>query len=433
MIHLIAETEECGVLGKSKDKKTICLVFLYCLFNTNMLQLEWKTIIKRRFIMAKTNSKNIYNYSEITPNTNLFNNEEINKQYSNVSSVLNNTPGTIQNNIFKTLPTTAVMEAAPSKEIDTQSLYDTIRSSYPTGSSYFSGGGGMIDISNMLKAFEQAAESNRNIATQSYETARNDLLTSLKRFQEQNARDVANQQRTYLSNQAAIENAIAQANRQNRISAAAKGLSGSGLQQLAQLQNLLSQGQTISDLANANQLTMDDLRRALTETEEDTDTKLANALKTYNNEISSINSNLALNKANFEAQARENAANRAASARNTAAQIDAQYDAQTRQDLNAFNASLSRYQTEYDEALSNAKKAKDIKAAADTYKEKVADLLEQYAIPNTNANYNRAYNYISSYLDDYNKQQLRDRINIWNWIIDPGSYYEAKQELRNYK
>lgn len=40
MTHLIAEIEECGALGRLKDKKTTCLVFLYCIFNTFMLQLK---------------------------------------------------------------------------------------------------------------------------------------------------------------------------------------------------------------------------------------------------------------------------------------------------------------------------------------------------------------------------------------------------------
>lgn len=201
-----------------------------------------------------------------------------------------------------------------------------------------SGGYYTLDISNMLKAYEQQADADRAVAKQSYDTARNDLLTSLKRFQEdyntsrndlatalnrykeQNALDVKNQQKDYISNQAAIESAIQQADRQNRISAAARGLGGSGLQQLAQLQTLLSQGQNISNLANENQSIMDALRTALanreednanaleklrreyTNKEEDINTNLSNLLNTYTNNLNSINARLATNKANAEVQ-----------------------------------------------------------------------------------------------------------------------------------
>ena len=195
-------------------------------------------------------------------------------------------------------------------DIDFNDLLDMYNNTYKSGG----GGGGMIDISKILAAYDQEAQSNRDAAKQQYDTTRNDLLTSLKRFQEQNAKDVENQQRTYLSNQASLESAISQANRQNRISAAARGLGGSGLQQLAQLQNLLNQGQNISDLATNNQSAMDALRLALAREQEDYDTKLSNAEKTYTNTISAINSALAKNKAQTEYQAREQAAARAAQA-----------------------------------------------------------------------------------------------------------------------
>ena len=221
-----------------------------------------------------------------------------------------------------------------------------------------SGSGGMSRsyLSSMLSAYDQAADADRALAQQvydtsvrnlntalnratdsynrgvsdvntSYDTTRNDLLTSLKRFQEDNARSVANQKRAYLSEQASLESARAQADRQTRIDAAARGLGGSGLQQLAQLQNLISQGQDISNLALSNQGVMEDLRTDLANYTEDINTDLANAnksketalanllatltyaqednttglqdaLTTYQNTINSINANLAQNKAN---------------------------------------------------------------------------------------------------------------------------------------
>lgn len=175
---------------------------------------------------------------------------------------------------------------------------------YGDGSGGSGGYGGYVtpslDISGLLAAYQAQADADRSTAKQTYDTTRNDLLTSLKRFQEQNKKDVENQQRSFLSNQAALESALSQADRQNRISSAARGLSGSGLQQLAQLQNLMSQGQDISDLATDNSQKMDILRKALQEYQTDTDTKLNSALNIYNNALNSIEANLAKSKADAE-------------------------------------------------------------------------------------------------------------------------------------
>lgn len=180
---------------------------------------------------------------------------------------------------------------------DTSSYTNSLIGQGATGGS---GGYYTLDIGGMLNAYEQQAAADRNVAKQTYDSARNDLLTSLKRFQEQNALDRQNQQRSYLSNQASLESAVQQADRQNRISAAARGIGGSGLQQLAQLQTLLSQGQNVSDMATQNQSAMDALKRALTQKEEDTNTNLDKILKTYNNALTSINAQLARNRADAE-------------------------------------------------------------------------------------------------------------------------------------
>ena len=167
---------------------------------------------------------------------------------------------------------------------------------------YSSGGYGISsivkpDISGLLTAYDQQAESAKKTAQSSYDTTRNDLLTSLKRFQEQNAKDVANQKSSYLSEQSSLEAAREQANRQNRIAASARGLGGSGLQQLAQLQTLLAQGEDISDAAKSNQDAMDALRLALQQREDDTNSNLQKAQTTLDNALNSIDSNLAQQKA----------------------------------------------------------------------------------------------------------------------------------------
>ena len=61
--------------------------------------------------------------------------------------------------------------------------YNASIADYLTGLTSSSGGTGgyyTLDISNMLKAYEQAADTQRQVAQQTYNTKREDLLTSLK-------------------------------------------------------------------------------------------------------------------------------------------------------------------------------------------------------------------------------------------------------------
>lgn len=197
---------------------------------------------------------------------------------------------------------------------------------YTTGGGYSASGTNWYDvskrdISGILASYDQLADSQRNEVNSSYETTRSDLLTSLKRFQEQNAIDKKNQQQSYLSEQAGLESARESANRNSRISAAARGLGGSGLQQLAQLQNQMAQGEDISKAAQNNQSAMDALIASLKNEEEDTNKKLSNALTTRDNALKSIASTLAANKAQAQAQA------------------DAEYTAA----VNARNAAVAQY------------------------------------------------------------------------------------------
>lgn len=336
--------------------------------NPNIIPKKKKTstsIVKNNPVKDSFTSK----YTVEDPNTNIFNSAQINSKYPTTSSTINNTPTTIKQSVTKTAPTASTTQTAQ-PVTSTEGVADILRANYPTLSSggYGSGGAGMIDISNLLKAYDDAAATNKAVVEQSYNTQRNDLLTSLKRFQEQNAKDVESQQKTFLANQALVESAIAEADRNNRINAAARGLGGSGLQQLSQLQTLMSQGQTISDLATENQTTVDKLRELLANTEEDTKTALSNLEKTKENTLMGINSDLGMNKANIEYQAREAAANRAQMEASAAAQIAAQnaeYEAAAREDERALNSQLAILQGDYEEALNSIKNmsSKEIKNA----------------------------------------------------------------------
>lgn len=200
--------------------------------------------------------------------------------------------------------------------------YSAYKGSTSSGGSYSASGTkwydvAKADISGLLNAYEQQATSNRQAAENKYNTTRNDLLTALKRYQEQNARDVKNQKQSYLSEQSNLESARESANRQSRISAAARGLGGSGLQQLAQLQNLIGQSEKVSEAAGKNQTAMEALANSLKEYTEDNETAQKNALTDYNDTLRSIASTLANQKAQAIAE-NEQAYTNAINARNAA-------------------------------------------------------------------------------------------------------------------
>lgn len=262
------------------------------------------------------------------------------------------------------------------KDYDTNSLY----SYYGGGSSSGGGGGGYsvakADISGLLDSYEQQAAAARQNAETKYNNTRSDLLTSLKRFQEQNAQDLEryrnqnaqdtlNQKQGYLATQASLDFAREQANRQNRIAASARGLGGSGLQQLAQLQTLMAQGEDISNAASENQKAMDklatllreyeaDSNKKLQEYQEDSDTKLRQNEEERANTLNSIASALANQRANAIAQNEQAYVNALNSARAQAAAARASSsssNASARQAANAVSGSLRSLTTRLNDEL----------------------------------------------------------------------------------
>jgi hypothetical protein len=236
---------------------------------------------------------------------------------------------------------------------------------YSSGGSSSGRGGydvAKADISGLLAAYDQQADSARQVAETKYNNTRNDLLTSLKRFQEQNAKDVANQKQGYLSEQANLESAREQANRQNRISASARGIGGSGLQQLAQLQNLMGQSAEVSQAANKNQTAMDKLATLLREYEEDNATKMQRNEDERTSTLNSIASTLASQKAQAIAENEQRYVNALNSARAQAAAASASSGASTNYGtiltnlLDSTNVDLRK--------LANSSKAATIKSYA---------------------------------------------------------------------
>lgn len=153
-----------------------------------------------------------------------------------------------------------------------------------------SGGTSPIDLSGIIADYQRNNQAtidtlnktlNDTINTlrTSNEQSRNDLLTSLKRFQETNAENMRVQQQDYNSARSTLEDESFMNQRGTVANAAARGLGGSGLQQLAQLQNRLAAGKNVSALAQKNQTAQDALRRALAQEQEDYNTKVSNLNK----------------------------------------------------------------------------------------------------------------------------------------------------------
>lgn len=293
------------------------------------------------------------------------------------------------------------------QDYDIDSAVNSYMSAYGDLGSSGSGGygGSNIDLSGILSAYDQAAAANRATAKQTYETQRSDLLTSLKRFQEENARNVENQKRNYLLGQSALESARAEADRQSRIGTSARGLAGSGLQQLAQLQNLISQGQDISNLATENQQAMDSLRLALAQREEDTNTDIANALAVYNNALQSIDADLATNKANIQYQAQENEANRRAQAAAQAASNRlalAQLQADARDTARAASSLTASAVESFKNVMSKAKKS-ERNEAFNNVKAELLKELSEYGIGANDSIAKTGLSNLKAVFDAYNK------------------------------
>lgn len=309
------------------------------------------------------------------------------------------------------------------QDYDLNSLY----SLYGGGSG--SGGGGgyspmKANISGILSAYDKQAESARQIAETKYKNTREDLLTSLKRFQEENATNVQNQKTSYLSEQASMESAREQANRQNRISAASRGIGGSGLQQLAQLQNLIGQSEQISKSAGSNQQAMDKLATLLRNYEEDSDTKMKQAEQERADTLNTIASTLAAQKAAAIAQNEQNYVNAVNAARAQAAasrSYGSSSNASAKTSARAATDALKSLQSQYSKEINKVSNMSD------------TELKSQYKTTNLskikkdiNSRYNDALDKlqtVSGYVFDYkNLNTAQNNIeSLLNSLSTPSS------------
>lgn len=309
-----------------------------------------------------------------------------------------------------------------------------------SGSSSSSSGGGYvapnrIDIQPMIDAFTNAANAQKNTLQTTANQQRSDLLNSIKRFQEQTARSQEIQRDAFNASRADLEEAAFQADRANRISAAARGIGGSGLQQLSQLQTLMEQNSSISDLAKENTNVQTELARNLAEYEEDTNTSIQNLMANLANSLSEIDANLGDQIANLRYQedaryeearqaAMENAMNRAQSQRsyensvkNSYAQALLDYELglreQAEQEAN-YNDLVKNLQSDFSAQIADITDTDTLASMRDQYRDELYNLVQDNLI--SNDVYTSGLNYINSAYNARLENTDNNGIPLGTWL-----------------
>lgn len=241
---------------------------------------------------------------------------------------------------------------------------DSYDSYYDYDYGYGGGGSGVsgpqrIDLTDILASYEQGAAAQTKAIEDSRESQRQSLLTSLKRFQDETAEARNQQRRAYNASRADLEGQAFMANRQAAQNAAARGLGGSGLQQLAQLQNLINQSAATDKLAQSNTDVLKQLAAAAQNKEEDTNTAIQNLSKEAENKLAAIAANNA--QARAELQYKEDV--RYEQARQAAEEFAAQLAAQ-----NAATSAAYANEARLSELMSNNALGSEISNAQAAFK-----------------------------------------------------------------
>ena len=277
-----------------------------------------------------------------------------------------------------------------------------------SGSSSSSSGGGYaapnrIDIQPMIDAFTNAANAQKNTLQTTANQQRSDLLNSIKRFQEDTARSQGIQRDAFNASRADLEEAAFQADRANRISAAARGIGGSGLQQLSQLQTLMEQNSSISDLAKENTNVQTELAKNLANYEDKTNTAIQNLMANLANSLSEVDADLGNRIANLRYQedtryeqarqaAMENAMNRAQSQRsyensvkNSYAQALLDYELglreQAEQEAN-YGDLVKNLQSDFSAQIADITDTDTLSSMRDQYRDELYNLVQDNLISN---------------------------------------------------
>lgn len=325
-----------------------------------------------------------------------------------------------------------------------------------SGSSSSSSGGGYaapnrIDIQPMIDAFTNAANAQKNTLQTTANQQRSDLLNSIKRFQEQTARSQEIQRDAFNASRADLEEAAFQADRANRISAAARGIGGSGLQQLSQLQTLMEQNSSISDLAKENTNVQTELAKNLANYEDETNTAIQNLMANLANSLTQIDADLGNQIANLRYQedtryeqarqaAMENAMNRAQSqrsyensVRNSYAQALLDYELglreQAEQEAN-YNDLVKNLQSDFSDKISTITDTSALEEELKGYKDDLYNLAHDNLISNDVYTSGLAYlnNAYNSRLNSINRKSSNSSFSDWISNLFGGPNIERVEE-----
>ena len=301
-------------------------------------------------------------------------------------------------------------------KVDTGSLKDMLNvlpGGLSGGGGYYSGGGTRaIDLQPMKDAYNKAAASQRADVETSIANSKSALLDSLKRFQEDTDKARKQQTASYNSARADLEESNFMNNRSAIQSAAARGLGGSGLQQLAQLQNQISAGKETSNLANANISAQNDLAEALQRQEQDTTKGVQQLETTRQNQLNEIDANLASNLAQLEYNEQVRQAEAAAQAAAQSASLAASRDAQANELLQLLQAGiyegnaiktkgLQDIQKAYESSKNSTKRKQAVKDAYNATQNALNQSYINYLLPQS---YQDQFNdLLNSYYNNYYK------------------------------
>ena len=274
-----------------------------------------------------------------------------------------------------------------------------------------------IDLTPILDSYKQSAEAQKGNLRGAYGSQRSQLLNSLKRFQEDTSLARAQQKEAFNANRADLEAQAYMADRSAMQNAAARGLGGSGLQQLAQLQNQIKSGEGTSDLAKSNQTALESLTRALA----NKDTDITSAVNDLTSEEANKVNEIEKNTTNVQENMKYNEAVRLQDAIERAQQANASIAAQSQSSANQYkdliDSATSAFEGNQVSALNAIKNAfnsytgtnktklkernSDVKSA---YDKALDNLTQQYAVTGLPIQYLNAY---KSQLDDLLNQYYK--------------------------
>lgn len=178
-------------------------------------------------------------------------------------------------------------------EYNYDDIYDEIYSSSEgTGAT-------KVDVTALLNAYKQQADASNAIALQTFNSKRDQLLQSIKRAYAQNELNTLQQNQAFINNMADLEASNVANTRGARVQAGQMGLSGSGIQQLAQLKVLLGQANAVSEVASKNETALAKLRDSLADFDTKSMTGLEDATNEYAKAVLGANNKMATNSANI--------------------------------------------------------------------------------------------------------------------------------------